>query len=101
MIRHIVLWKLDSEYSGTEKANIMTQLKTMLLDLKPKIHELKSIEVWFNSEKAGAANFDVMLDTSFGNMDDLDKYRIHPDHLKVAEYLKTLKLQRASIDFEF
>ena len=100
MIRHIVLWKLENVYTDNEKANIKTQLKTMLLDLKPKISELKGIEVNFNSEKAGAANFDIMLDTSFNSMEDLDKYRVHPDHLKVAEYLKTLNLQRASIDFE-
>lgn len=101
MIRHIVLFKLEDDYSGQEKETIKTELKAKLLELKDKIDELKALSVWFKAEKAVATNSDVMLDTSFDSLDALERYRVHPDHVKVVEHLKTLKLQRASIDFEY
>jgi hypothetical protein len=101
MIHHIVLWKLDDTYSSNEKTEIKKQLKDKLLNLLHYIDELRSIEVNFNSENAVADNFDIILDTKFDSIQDLKKYQIHPDHIKVAEYLKTLKLKRASIDYEY
>jgi hypothetical protein len=33
-------------------------------------------------------------------MEDLKTYQVHPEHLKVVEYVKTLNLKRAAIDYE-
>lgn len=100
MIRHIVIFKLESSYSDTEKTGIKTQLKDMLLDLQDKIDEIKSMSVWFSTKQAGAASSDIMLDTTFDSLETLEHYRVHPAHVKVLEYVKSLKLQRASIDFD-
>ena len=100
MIHHLVLWKFDDMYSSEEKIEIKKQLKERLLNLTKYIKELKFIAVSFNSGKASAENFDIVLNTRFENFEDLHKYQINPEHLKVAEYLKTLKLKRASVDYE-
>jgi hypothetical protein len=101
MIRHIVLWKLDDSYSSDEKIKIKKQLKDMLLNLLDYIDELRSLEVNFNSEKAAPDNFDIMLNTNFDTLEDLKKYQVHQKHLKVVEYIKTLKLKKVAIDYEF
>jgi predicted metal-binding transcription factor (methanogenesis marker protein 9) len=100
MIRHIVLWKLDDAYSPDEKLKIKKQLNEKLLNLLNYIDELRHLEVNYNSVDAVASNFDVMLDTKFETMEDLKTYQVHPEHLKVVEYVKTLNLKRAAIDYE-
>ena len=99
MIRHIVLWKLDESYSTEEKTTIKTELRNKLLGLKNLVPELKEIAVCFNEEKANSTNFDVMLESEFTSLDDLQAYVVHPEHVKVGNYLKTLNVQRAAIDF--
>jgi hypothetical protein len=101
MIRHIVMWKLDSSYTIDEKTEIKKQLNNKLLHLLDEIDQVRFIEVNINAEKASQANFDIVLDSAFENMDDLKVYQDHPEHLKVVEYIKTLKLQKAAVDYEY
>jgi hypothetical protein len=101
MIKHIVLWKLDNSYLPAEKEKIRHLMRKKLLKLEQTITLLLHIEVYFNNDEASGNNYDIVLDTVFNSMDDLAIYQAHPDHLKVAEYIKTLKLQRAAIDFSF
>ena len=100
MIRHIVMWKLDTSYEEDEKLKLLKEIQVQLMALKSKIEELKSINVYANSKKAPQANYDVMLDTTFDSFKDLDKYQKHPDHVEVGKFLKTLKINRSAIDFE-
>jgi hypothetical protein len=99
MIKHVVLWKFDAVYSDNEKEKIRNEFRSKLYQLKNDVPELLHIEVYYNSEKASALNYDIMLDTVFDTYDDLIAYQIHPAHVSVAEYVRTIKLQRAAIDF--
>jgi hypothetical protein len=101
MVRHIVLWKLDDSYSKEEKTEIKKQLNDKLLHLVGIIDQLNFLEVSFNSENAVQSNFDIMLDSAFESFKDLQIYQEHPEHLKVAAFIKSLKLQRAAIDYEY
>lgn len=101
MIKHIVLWKLDESYSAAEKDAIRNALRKKLLDLEEEISELIHIEVYLNSLEASAKNYDLLLDTIFNSMEDLAAYQAHPSHQKVVNYIQTLKLQRAAIDYSF
>jgi hypothetical protein len=101
MIKHIVLWKLDDSYSTPEKDAIKIALRKKLFDLKEEIRELQHIEVYLNSPEASMHNFEVMLETIFSSLEELAVYQAHPSHIKVAEYIASLKLQRAAIDFSF
>jgi hypothetical protein len=101
MIRHIVLWKLDSSYSTEEKNDIKKQLEVKLTHLLSIIDQLSYLEVSFNSEKATDSNYDIMLDSAFESMEDLKIYQEHPEHVKVGAYIKSLKAQRAAIDYEY
>lgn len=101
MIKHVVLWKLDTSYSPDEKDEIKNSIKAKLLALKDKIEVAKSIKVFFNDEQAPEANADVILDSDFDTMQALSDYQVHPEHKKVGEYLKSVKLQRSAIDYQY
>lgn len=98
MIRHIVLWKLDKQYNPEEKEEICRQITKKLQDLKNHVDTIKLLEVSRNDRQAPDSNYDIMLNTLFDGFEELEAYQIHPEHLKAAGYLKSLKLERAAID---
>lgn len=99
MINHVVLFKLK-EYSAEQKAEVLKELKGLLLKLKEKIEVLKYIEVGENYELE-AKSYDLALLTHFNTLEDLDTYRVHPEHLKVFERIKETTVERAAVDFYF
>ncbi len=100
MINHVVLFKLKKYESESEKQNIIGSIEDALLGLLGKIDELKFIEVGVNYELASKSH-DVCLITHFETVEQLDSYRIHPEHLKVAELIGQHAVERAAVDFEF
>ncbi len=101
MLKHIVLWKLDANYTAVEKDKIKHEFRQRLTGLKDEIPELLTLEVFFNSELASSSNYDIILETIFNSIDDLNTYQHHPAHQNVVAYVKSLKQQRAAIDFMF
>lgn len=99
MINHVVLFKLK-DYSETEKQVLIAEMKSLLEGLRGKIDELKYIEVGVNYE-LNTKSYDVALLSHFNSIEDLDKYRVHPEHKKVLACFSELRLERAAVDFEF
>lgn len=100
MINHVVLFKLKNYNSEAEKQDTIASIEDALLALSNKISELKYIEVGVNYEIT-SKSYDICLITHFESVDDLDAYRIHPDHLKVGELLHQHVVERAAVDYEF
>ncbi|HKJ42044.1 MAG TPA: Dabb family protein [Sunxiuqinia sp.] len=99
MINHVVLFKLK-DFSDAEKGAKLAELMGKLEALKDKIVEVKHLEVGLNYE-LNAKSFDLCLISHFKNLDDLNVYRVHPDHLEVFEFIKEITTERAAVDFEF
>lgn len=100
MINHVVLFKLKKYDSDSEKQTQISIIEEALLGLSGKIQELKYIEVGVNYDLA-AKSHDICLISHFDSIDQLDAYRIHPEHLKVAELIGLHAIERAAVDFEF
>jgi hypothetical protein len=100
MINHVVLFKLKKYDSESEKQNVIGNIEDALLSLSGKIKELKHIEIGVNYELA-AKSYDICLISHFDTVEQLDIYRIHPEHLKVAELIGQHAVERAAVDFEF
>jgi hypothetical protein len=100
MINHIVLFKLKKYDSDSEKQDVIGSIEDALLSLKGKITELKHIEVGVNYE-LDSKSYDICLISHFENIQQLDAYRIHPEHMKVAELIGRHAIERAAVDFEF
>ncbi len=95
MIKHIVFFKMNEE----GKADNIVKLKTALEGLVGKIPSLLKLEVGVDFNGSAAAS-DVSLFTVFELKSDLEKYQVHPEHLKVVELVKTVTSERHVVDYE-
>jgi hypothetical protein len=100
MVKHIVSWKLKDFAEGKSKQENLVIIQQMLLSLK-KLPMVQELEVGINSKHADSSNFDIVLVVSFSTFDDLNKYQVHPDHKKIAEYIGKVRESRACIDYEY
>lgn len=98
MIRHIVCWKLKEVEN---KAQVIGEIKNKLLALKGRIPELIEIEVGVNSPDASQENFDILLNTTFADIEALERYQVHSEHLAAGKYIKEQVESRAAVDYEF
>ena len=95
MIVHIVMFKFKDE----DKASNIVKVKDALTELVSKIDELKSIEVGVNFADEARA-FDLSLYSTFESKDDLKAYAVHPEHIKVVEFIKSVVTESKVVDYE-
>lgn len=100
MINHVVMFKLREFETPALKQEALDEFESKLLALKKHIPELKYIEVG-KHHLLDSPSFDLCLITHFDNLDDLDVYRVHPEHKKVIEFVNTIVTDRAAVDYEF
>jgi hypothetical protein len=96
VIKHIVFFNLKAE-NKAENAKI---IKQRLEALNGKIPGLVKLEVGINCNPVDG-QWDLALVSEFKNMEDLAFYAKHPEHVKVAEFIGTVKTGRACVDYEF
>ncbi|MCB2220509.1 MAG: Dabb family protein [Bacteroidetes bacterium] len=99
MVKHIVMLKLKDYENKTQKLENALALKKAIEDLKIYIDEIKSMEVGLNfNEKQNA--YDLVLTSVFESEDDLEIYRMHPEHKKVLVFLKSVTEDVVVVDYE-
>jgi hypothetical protein len=98
MIRHIVLFKLMKTGDNESFESIRRQVKERLESLPGKIEVIRSMEVGINVVHSDRA-YDVALVSTFDSLDDLETYRVHPDHQEVVRFIGTVKDHTAAVDF--
>ena len=94
MIKHVVMWK----FKENEEENIKKFLKG-LNDLKEIIPEIKNMETGININPKN--EYDAILISEFETMEDLEKYKNNPEHVKVSALCKEIRVERQAIDYEF
>ncbi len=95
MIKHVVMWKFKEE----NKAENLKKAKEMLLALPAIIGELKKMEVYFDITGSDMS-MDMMLDTEFLSIEDMKTYAVHPEHLKVSAFIRSVIESRVVLDSE-
>lgn len=99
MIKHVIIWTLKEEFSGEEKEKIKLGIKTGLEGLAGVIPGLVDIKVNINGLES--SNADVMLDSTFEDVESLKGYAVNPAHVKVAdENVRPYTAIRSCLDFE-
>ena len=94
MIVHIVMFQFKVE---NKKAN-MIQAKQMLENLMGAVPSLKSIDVGMNFAEEERA-MDLSIITAFESKEDLDAYAVHPEHVKVVDFIKTVVEYSKVVDY--
>ena len=83
---------------NVDVSKVSIELRRMLNDLERNIDSLLNIEVGINiSTKASAQ--DIVLTADFENVEGLNYYRDHPEHVKVLGYLKEVMEKAAVVDY--
>lgn len=98
MLVHIVMMRIKTQFSESEKQTHLSKLEQLLEQLKLTVSEIESLEVGINfSNKASA--FDLVLTTKFVDEAALDRYRVHPDHKTVLDYMAGAVSEVAVVDY--
>jgi hypothetical protein len=97
-IRHIVTWKLVAT-NDLEKAEALEEIRRTLAPLVQQLPELISLKVTPNVAYFGV-NGDVILQSEYANLEDLETYLVHPLHVVAVNHLKPLFASRTAIDIE-
>lgn len=100
MVKHIVFFGLVESFEGKSKLELAEIIKSKLENLQNLIPEIKKIEVGINIPNVTKTNYDVALYSEFESMDDVNTYQKHPEHLKVAHFIGTVRETRAAVDYE-
>jgi len=100
MIKHIVFIKIKGAASGDAKLQDLNKLKDALKALPAQISQIKKIEVGINVSDSSSAS-DIALIGEFDSKDDLEAYKVHPEHQKVLDLISSIKGRTAVVDYEF
>ena len=96
MVKHIIIWNLKEEFNTPE---IKNGIKKGLQNLSGVIPGLLEIKVETNPLES--SNGDVMLYSLFENIESLQGYSVHPEHVRVADsFVRPYTKTRACFDYE-
>ncbi|MBD3793876.1 MAG: Dabb family protein [Campylobacterales bacterium] len=94
MVKHIVMFDFKEE---NREANI-EKAKVMLAALIETVPTLKGMEIGVNFADEARA-MDLSIYTTFEDKAGLEAYAIHPEHLKVVEFIKTVVNGSKVVDY--
>ena len=92
------MWKFKDE-NKEENMNTVAE-RLMALYKSGKIDGLRKMEIGKDVSHTDMS-YDMVLLTEFDSMEALAAYKIHPDHVAISQFVKTVRTARAVVDFEF
>ena len=98
MLKHIVLWKFQDFAEGRTKEENMELIRSGLLALPAVIPEIQSMEIGFDVLHSDMS-YDMALIAQFEDLEAMRRYKVHPEHQKVAAVVAKTKSARATLDF--
>lgn len=99
MVKHIIVWTLKDELSTDEKKTVKANIKSGLEGLAGKIPGM--VEIHVRTEGLPSSNGDLLLDSTFENVESLKGYSVHPAHVAVADgAVRPYTKIRSCFDFE-
>ncbi|MCB4743743.1 MAG: Dabb family protein [Sulfurovum sp.] len=95
MLIHIVMFKFKEE----NKQPNLIRAKQMMENLMGEVPTLRSIDIGLNFSKEERA-MDMSIITAFESKEGLEAYALHPEHLKVIEFIKQVVEYSKVVDYE-
>ncbi len=100
MIRHICMFKFKDFAEGRTKDQNVEITKSMLDNLPETIDYIINSSTFVGSKDQCEDNYDLILISDFESFETLEKYKVHPDHVAVGDFMKPVRLSRTCIDYE-
>jgi stress responsive alpha/beta barrel protein len=94
MLTHIVVWKYRADvemFAREEHVKLLHALAAI-------IPEVQTLAVGFDVLSL-PRSYDTGLVATFADRAALDAYTVHPEHVKVAEFGRSISAHVASVDF--
>jgi len=95
LIRHICMFTLKED-KAANAAEFVRRAET----LRP-IATVRGFSVVTNAPGTPGNNYDVSLIIDFDDVAGLDFYRVSPEHVAFGQFVGTICIDRACIDYEF
>lgn len=95
MLTHIVVWKYKPEIEPAIREEHVAQLRRLASIIK----DIESLSVGFDVLHL-ARSYDTGLSAVFRDRAALETYTVHPEHVKVANFGRTISEHVVSVDFE-
>ena len=97
MVKHMIIWKFKDDLENKEQR--AQEIKVALEGLVGKMDGL--LEMKILTEKFPSSSGDLMMDSTFKDVDSLQNYQKSPLHQEVANGLVRPSMQaRLSFDYE-
>ena len=95
MLTHIVVWKYRQDVEQAMREEHVARLRSLASIIK----EVESLSVGFDTLHL-QRSYDTGLVVVFRDRAGLDAYTIHPEHVIVADFGRSISEHVASVDFE-
>jgi hypothetical protein len=95
MIKHIVLSKFKP---GVTQEQVV-EMRRLLGGLPAVIPEIRSYH--FGQDVRPEKTYDFILVSEFEDMAAIERYRVQPDHVVAAKYIRSLSEELKIVDFAF
>ncbi len=95
MIKHIVLSKFKPDVTQEQ----VSEMRSLLGGLPAVIPEIRSYH--FGQDVRPEKFYDFILVSEFEDMAAIERYRVQPDHVVAAKYIRSLSEDLKIVDFEF
>lgn len=96
MIKHIVFFKFKPEAGASQRTAVLDSLRS----LPKKIDVIRSFEVGEDVLHI-ARSWDAVLIATYDDLEALEQYTRHDDHLEVVLKLREICDAVGSVDFEY
>ncbi|MEO7005517.1 MAG: Dabb family protein [Terrimesophilobacter sp.] len=97
MLRHVVSWKLATG-DPEQKAAQSAEIRRRLAELVPLVPSVRQLTVGGDTAVT-AGNWDLVLIADYDDADGLAAYQTHPEHQKVATFIRSVISDRTCVDF--
>lgn len=97
MVKHMIIWSLKDDLA--DKNGLINEIKAALEGLVGKIDGLLEMKIITNGLPSSSG--DLMMDSTFKDVESLKAYAVHPEHVKIADGLVRPNVaSRAAYDYE-
>ena len=95
MIRHICMFTLQED-KAANAAEFVRRAESL-----KAIPSVRRFEVVTNDHRTPESNYNVSLIIDFDDVEGLDAYRVSTEHVAFGQFVGTIRIDRACIDYEF
>lgn len=94
-LHHVVMWKL---HDGDNKAAQVAEALRLLRSCEAIVPGILRFDA-ASAQPGFECTYDVVLNSSFTDRAALEAYQVHPDHVAIKPFMKSVVAERQCMDY--